>query len=137
MSVKTSICLYRDHACDLPASIKFAERNGCDVIITSITHPLFYRETEDTDISERHIQFTRSDLILEPVEWLNKIVAKLSNYVDCDSSDVSIRKQGERILRQEIALAQHLSSHGYMLINLKNTNTLNLARIITAEIQGK
>lgn len=136
MAAKISICLYSDHATNLPAKLNFAQKNLCSVVITPIVNPLFKREFEDEAVAEKHLRFSRSDLILEPVDWLNKIVAKISDHIDCDSPDENIRKHSEKILKQEITYAQHLSSQGFMLINLRGTNTLNLARIISAEAQG-
>lgn len=136
MSSKISFYLYCEHANDLPARLSFAKKNHCDILITPIVNPLFTREFENKTIAENHLHFTRSDLIMEHANWSKKIVAKLSDYIDCDSLDESIRKHSEKTLKQEIAFAQHLSSEGPMLIKLKRTNTVNLARIIGAEIQG-
>ena len=137
MATKTLISLYKDHAVDLPEVIKQAESNQFDVVITPIVNPLFYREFQNEPIASRHILFTRSDLILKPQDWLNKVVVKLSDYIDCDSENHHVRKHSEATLIQEMLYAAHLAHNGYSIVRLKGTNTLNLARIITNNLKGK
>lgn len=137
MSSKTLICLYKEHAADLPVTISFADHYTFDAVITPIVSPLFHREFVHEEIANRHLAFSRSDLILEPNIWLHKVVAKFSDYIDCDSDDDNIRKHSEMTLKQEMAYAQHLAQHGYSLIQLKGTNSLNLARIVAENVQGK
>lgn len=137
MTTKTTICLYREHVTNLRATIKFAESHSCDTIITPIVNPLFYPEFEHLPICQHHIRFTRSELVLEPSVWLNKVVPKLSDSIDCDSVDRNVRKHSALVLKREIAYSQHLSSYGYTLIRLRGTNTLNMAKILMSELQGK
>lgn len=138
MAKRTIIALYNEQAVDLPAAIKFVENHSCDMIVTPIANQLFHREFILPRIAQQHLRFTRSDLPVDSVEWLTKVVGKLSDKVtDCDSLDVNIRKNSEATLRQELAFAQYCISNAYVLIRLRDTQTVNLARTLNAELQGE
>lgn len=107
------------------------------MVVTQIVNPLFYREFTDVSIKSRHGVFTRSDLIVEPTTWSLKIISKLSDYIDCDSADPIVRGHSEATLKQEMIYAQHLAQQGSMLVKLKGSKTVNLARIVTRNISGK
>lgn len=136
MTPKALIFLYKEHVSNLPEVIKFAEYNSIDMIITPIVNPLFHREFEVATLSERHIKFTRPDLILEPNIWASKIICKLSDTADCDSDNYDVRMHAEKTIQQEINFAQHLACHGTMLMRLHGLNTVNLARTITRNLTG-
>lgn len=53
---------------------------------------------------------------------------KLSNDLDLDSENEIIRKQSERILAQELNMAEHLIQNGYVLMKLRPGKSTNLAR---------
>lgn len=135
--MKTLIGFYREHASDLPELLRFTENNFFDTVVTQIVNPLFYREFTDASIKLRHGAFTRSDLIVEPTTWSTKIISKLSDYVDCDSTDPVVRSHSEATIKQELVYAQHLAQQGSTLVKLKGTNTVNLARIVTRNISGR
>lgn len=136
MAPKTLIILYKEHVSSLPEAIKLANYNSIDMIVTPITNPLFYREFHDTHLSARHLKFTRSDLVLEPSIWAHKMVCKLSDSIDCDSSSYNVRAHSAATVQQEIHFAQHVACHGNMLLRIRGTNTLNLARIVTQNLTG-
>lgn len=117
-------------------AVRFAEENSIDIIVTPIVNPLYSREFINQDIADRHKNFSRSDLILHPSMWMTKIVAKISDYIECDSNDSNVRTHSSATLEQEMGFAQHLAAQGYMLIPLRDTNTLNLARVIARNLSG-
>lgn len=138
MTKNTLIALYNEQAVDLPAALKFVESQSCDMVITPIVNQLFHREFILPRIAQKHLRFTRSDLSLEASDWLTKVIGKLSDKVmGCDSPDTNVRKNSEATLRQELAFAHHCISNAYTMIRLRDTNTINLARTINAELQGQ
>ncbi|KAL0407905.1 UNVERIFIED_CONTAM: protein arginine N-methyltransferase 1.5, partial [Sesamum radiatum] len=63
---------------------------------------------EDTSRS-RALPFAGSDLVLSPSQWSSHVVGKISSWIDLDSEDVTLRKDSEIALKQELAWASHLS----------------------------
>lgn len=137
MVSNTTIVLYREHASNLTETMKFADFSSIGMIVTPIVNPLFYREFGDEKLSKRHLKFTRSDVVLEPNVWVRKIIFKLSDSIDCDSTNKNVRAHSEATFKQEINYAQHLASHGTMLLRIKGTNTSNLARVLTQNFTGE
>lgn len=133
---KIPILLYKECVADLKQAVQFSEEKNCNVLITSITNPNFRREFNGEPLKCSHLRFTRSELLLEPSKWQSQVVAKLSDWIDCDSIDENVRKFSESIIKQEIAFSQHVASHGIMLIKIRGTNTSNLARTISADLTG-
>lgn len=133
---KIPIFLYKECVTDLTKAVEYSEQQNCNVLVTSITNPNFRREFLQEPIRQNHLRFTRPDLLLEPSKWHSQIVAKLSEFIDCDSVDVNVRKFSEATIKQEIAFSQHVAGHGQLLIKIRGTNTSNLARTICAELTG-
>lgn len=125
------ICLYHEHISNLVEAIKIATKSNFDMIITSLTNPLFPRDKQNEGL---HSTFTRSELILDPVDWFQRIIPKFSSYIDCDSPDPHIRRHSEFILQQELSFARHLSQGGCSIIRLKDgRTTCNLARHLNTQ----
>lgn len=128
---KTQVNLYVNHANDLQYTLDLAQRNGFDSITTPLANPLFQREFHSS-IRDRHIPFSRSDLIFKSSQWLNGIVGRLNDeYIDCDSTSEQIRKHGEETLKQEMQFAEHTIQNGYCMIRLKGGKNMNLSRILS------
>jgi type II protein arginine methyltransferase len=87
-------------------------------------------------MKKRHIKFSRSDLILPPAEWLHRVISKINENIDCDSLNDQYRRYSEKVLIQEIEYAEHLIQHGYVMIKLKSSKCVNLARIASRNIKG-
>lgn len=134
---KTLICLYQENVADLVECLNEIREHGYDVIVTPIVSSLFYREFDDMQIKMRHLAFSRCDLILESSQWLNQVISKLSDNIDCDSENETVRKHSEKTLLQEISFAEHLIQHGLILYKLKSMKSVNLARILSRNIKGK
>lgn len=69
------------------------------------------------------------------LDWSSFIVGKISPYINVDSNVESIRHQSEYALEQELGYACHLGVPA-VLLNLKNGNVANLARILYTCISG-
>lgn len=140
MSSNTSLFLFSESALDIEGAINFAGDHGCDAIITPIAHQKFKREFNSSNriVVERHMNFSRSDLTMPPNVWTNKVIAKLSKDASgCDSIDINVRKQAESLLAQEIDYANHCqSSAAAVLIELKGTKSVNLARLLKGKVGG-
>lgn len=127
------ICLYQEHIPNLVEVIgEIAKsKSNYDMVITSITNPLYYREFDN---DTQHMIFTRSELILESFDWFQRVIPKFSDYIDCDSADANIRAHSEYTLQQEMSFTRHLSQAGCSMIRLKGGRSLsNLARIINVQ----
>lgn len=130
------IYVYRENATDFQDTIKFINANLCNAVITPIVNPLFYREFKRQPMRDNHIRFTRSDLLLESKIYYEQLVTRLNDTIDCDSADENIQEHSVKTLKQELAYCQHLSSEGYALTRLQNTNTVNLTRILNTHFHG-
>lgn len=128
--------LYQPIVNDLRTTINALPDDGYDFIVTPIVNPQFVRNFTDEQIKQRHTAFSRSDLILEANEWHQKVIARISDYIDCDSPDEAFRKQSEQTLVQELSFAEHLMN-GYAMIRLHSERTVNLARIAARHIKSK
>lgn len=113
----------------------YDKKSGYDKVVTSIVNPLRPREFTDKAIKVRHQQFTRSDLILTSNEWYSRFIFKITESIDCDSQDDSVRIRSEQTLAQELSLAEHYNT-GNILVKLKSGNNVNLARLLSKSIRG-
>lgn len=132
---KLYVALYQEHTASLRDSVKHMTEDGYDLLVTPIVNGSNRRTFDDPTLSIRHTVFTRSDLILEAAEWHGKIVAKISETIDCDSACPRIRKHSERTLMQELSFAEHLMNC-YVLIKLRAGPSVNLARTVARHIKG-
>lgn len=130
---KTQVNLYVNHANDLQFILSHALANEYNSITTPLVNPLFSREFSNKSIAAKHIPFSRSDLIFKSTQWLNGIVCKFSDYIDCDSESDQVRKHSEETLQQEVAFAEHVVQNGYCLMRLrKGRCNVNLGRILSS-----
>ncbi|XP_058818609.1 protein arginine N-methyltransferase 5 [Topomyia yanbarensis] len=134
--IPVSISLYQDTVYELETAIENAAKSNYHSITIPIVHRRFDREFVEEPLKSSHNRFTRSDLLLTSSQWLNRVICRLSNNVDCDSKDENVRKHGEATMIQEISYAEHLVQSGYILLQLKNENCANLARIVSFGLKG-
>lgn len=127
-----NVFLYKDSVCDVVETLTDLINDKLG-LITCVVNPNFCRDPT----SDKHIRFTRSELLLDPYQWESNIICKLTDPKNCDSPDATLRLRAEAILKQELDFAQHLVSRGQILIPIHGTNTANLARIIDAELTGQ
>lgn len=135
-TAKVIVGLYQNHVTNLPETMQFLGENGLDLVAAPIVHPMFSRDFANEPMQSRHMVFSRSDLLLQSHEWMYKFVSKISDNIDCDSDDLMVRKHGEATLIQELALADHLVQHGFVMMALRGTKTINLARTLSRNIKG-
>uniref|UniRef100_A0A8D8CZL7 Protein arginine N-methyltransferase n=2 Tax=Culex pipiens TaxID=7175 RepID=A0A8D8CZL7_CULPI len=130
------VSLYLDTVYELETAIEEAARSNFQSITIPMVHRRFEREFVEEPLKTAHQCFTRSDLLLTSGQWLNRVICRLSNNVDCDSADGDVRKQGEATMRQEISYAEHLVQTGYVMVRLKSGNCANLARVVGHGLKG-
>lgn len=133
---RAMVGLYQAVANDLRSTIKEISKDGYNYFVTPIAHPQFVRNFTDDQLQQRHMAFSRSDLILEANEWHQWVIAKISDYIDCDSPDESFRKHSERTLLQELSFAEHLQN-GFVMLRLHSERTVNLARFVSRKIKSE
>lgn len=127
-----SICLYKEAVGDLQEALASAKKINCHVLITLIFNPSLGNARQS--ISD---YFTRPDLLLSPAVWQHQIIIKLSDSIDCDTSNENLRTYNESMIKKEIAFAQYLAVNGRMLIKIRGIETANLARIVSSELNRK
>ncbi|OQS03460.1 arginine N-methyltransferase [Thraustotheca clavata] len=115
---------------DLPSKLDklYEERISC--IVAPLFHPRFRRDANVIS-DNRDGPETRSDLVLDSRGWTSSVVGLLSTWVDFDSSCELIRLTAEKVFKQEIAWASHLSLAAVMTPSLHATRSnANYARLL-------
>lgn len=112
---------------DLQACLSEALRCNYSFIVAPIVHPRFRRPTSAGRVGG----FTRSDMVLSPQDWTNRMVGRLSPYLDVDSPSPVVRQRHEDCLNEELSYCRGLGLPAIML-SLYGTESHNLARILSA-----
>ena len=131
------ICLLQEGNPNLPSFIETAHQNNFTVVAAPINCTDIPLEFEREPMNEKQSQFTYSDLILTPDQWNGKVIAMLTDTIDCDSSDEQVRKNSEEILKRDLSWAEHLLYGGFTMIKLKGGNNSNLAKVLNSRSKGK
>lgn len=126
--------LYPPIVSDLRATVDALTATGYDAIVTAIVNPQYTRCFNHRTLQQRHTVFSRSDLVLEANEWHQRIIAKITDTIDCDSADPAFRRHSEKMLLQEMSLADHLSNRS-VLIRLHSARSVNLARHVVRQVK--
>jgi len=102
-----------NHISDLDNELNDAfDNGGFDYIVAPLVHSRFIREPE----SETRVDaFTRSDTLLPASKWTSTFVGKTSQWLELDSGDENVRSRSERIFKQEVTWAAHLSLSAVLL----------------------
>lgn len=69
-----------------------------DFVVAPIIHPRYRREYFGAT-PPRPGPLTRSDKVIKVSEWSSLIVAKLSPWIQLDSSDEVVRRSSEKVLK--------------------------------------
>lgn len=128
--VNPSVSLYLNAACNLVTEIENASKVNCSSVTVPIVHWNYEREFVREPLRSKHVQFTRSDLLLSSSQWLNRVICRIGDNLDLDSPIDCIRRQAERTIRQELSFAEHLVQNGYMYTRLTKGDCTNFARIV-------
>lgn len=112
---------------DLQACLTEALQCNYAFIVSPIIHPRFRRQFVES--AGRNGGFTRSDMVLSPQDWTNRIVAKISPYLNVDSESPTVRRRHEDWLTEELSYCRGLGVPA-ILLSLHGKHTINLARIL-------
>ncbi|XP_057333940.1 protein arginine N-methyltransferase 5 [Microplitis mediator] len=120
---------------DLNSCLETAQQSCYEFICIPLVHPQLKREFLSGTAKDRHVAFTRADMILSTSDWNSLIVGRLSPHINVDSAIKHVRENSEAALAQELSLASHL---GIPAITFKLHGTIdkniNLARIINNKL---
>ncbi|XP_073223968.1 protein arginine N-methyltransferase 1.5-like isoform X1 [Cicer arietinum] len=113
---------------------------GCDFVVAPLMSPT-YRPSlmqQFGSISvELRLPFTKSDLNPSAKIWNTKVIGKISEWIDLDSPDQTLRKDSETVLKQEIDKAAYLSLQACLLPTPKRNTCANYARCVNQYLQLK
>lgn len=131
------ICLLQEGIINLPNHIEKAHRNNYSVVAVPLNSVDIPMEFQREPMKEKQNKFTYADLVLTADQWNGKIITMLTDTIDCDSEDETVRKNSVEILKRDISWAEHLQFGGYTMMKLKKRNNYNLATILTNKSKGK
>jgi protein arginine N-methyltransferase 5 len=106
--------------------VKKARDNGHDVAAVNIVNPKYARALKD--INEIG-PFKRDDIVVQTTGWAKYIIGKISEFLDFDSTDATIRVNSELILKQETSWAGHLGLTALLFPTLPK-QLINYARCL-------
>lgn len=91
---------------DIPRTLSFSLSTGFDFIVASLVDPEYRPLLFSTDSIP---PFAASDLVLTSTQWGSHVVAKISSWIDLDSTDEQLRLMSEQTLNREVSWASHIS----------------------------
>ncbi|RMX64522.1 hypothetical protein DD238_004212 [Peronospora effusa] len=115
---------------DLPATLDQVQKDKMNGIAAPLFHPRYKRD--DHELSDtRDGPQTRSDLVMDSRGWTTSVVGNISKWIDMDATTLETRLNAEKVFKQEVAWASHLSVPAVMLPTPRHaTNSSNYARIL-------
>ncbi|KAK2399094.1 protein arginine N-methyltransferase 1.5 [Trifolium repens] len=84
---------------------------------------------------EPSLPCARSDLDPMPYLWHDRVIGKISEWIDLDSPDEMLRKDSETAFKQELALASYLTLQACILPTPKGNSWTNYARCANQFLQ--
>ncbi|XP_022115769.1 protein arginine N-methyltransferase 5 [Pieris rapae] len=112
---------------DIQECVSEALHANYSFIVTPLIHPRFRRPYLPHRIPAGG--FTRSDMILSPQDWTNRIVARVSPYLTVDAPSPVVQKRHEYYLQEELLYCRGLGVPAVM-ISLHSKHNTNLAKIL-------
>ncbi|KAH9196241.1 hypothetical protein AeNC1_001805 [Aphanomyces euteiches] len=124
MGLETSFCR------DLASTLDKLYEERITVVAAPLFHPRFRRDTSSISDARDGPQ-TRSDLVLDSRGWTSSVIGNISKWIDLDSSSDRVRLSAEKVFKQELAWASHLSLTAVITPALHPTRSnANYARIL-------
>jgi len=106
--------------------VKTARENGHDIAAVNIVNPKYKRALKD--INEIG-PFKKDDIVVQTTGWAKYIMGKISEWLDFDSTDATVRVNSELILKQETSWAGHLGLTSLLFPTLPK-QLINYARCL-------
>ncbi|DAZ97411.1 TPA: hypothetical protein N0F65_011295 [Lagenidium giganteum] len=123
VGLETSFC----H--DLPATLDEVYAEKMNAVIAPLFHPRFKRD--DHQVSDDRLgPMSRSDLVLDSRGWTSSVIGGVSKWINLDSSCPRVRLAAEKVFKQEIAWASHLSVPAVLLPTPSAQKCSNYARVL-------
>lgn len=124
---------------DLPATLEKVYEEKMNAVIVPLFHPRFKRDSEGVSDARDGPQ-SRSDLVLDSRGWTSSIIGGISKWINLDSLCPRVRLASEKVLKQEVAWATHLSVSAALLPTPSNrcpnyARTLNQCAIQAQYLQ--
>ncbi|KDO33208.1 hypothetical protein SPRG_02020 [Saprolegnia parasitica CBS 223.65] len=130
MTASLIVGLETSYVQDLPAKLDQLHEERLTCIVAPLFHPRFRRDSAGVSDARDGPQ-TRSDLVLDSRGWTSSVVGQLSTWVDYDASCDATRATAEKVFKEEIAWASHLSLAAIMTPPLHATRSnANYARLL-------
>ncbi len=114
MDPTLSIGVQTTHVRDIKASLKQRQQIEADFLLVPLFHPRLRRDSRQISCL-RNAPSTRSDRELQCQEWANNVIGHVSDWIDLDNEDLSIRRDSFTGLKQELMWASHLCLQAVLL----------------------
>lgn len=103
-----------NHVRDIRETLQHASLDRLDFVVIPLFHPRFRRDSSSIS-NERLGPGTRSDRELECKDWISNVVGKISDWIQLDNTDSSLRKSSEEAFHKEMSWASHLGLQAVIL----------------------
>jgi len=100
--------------------------------VVPLVHP---RAVRDFTKPPRAGAFTRSDLTLASGDWSQRIIGKVSTWLNFDSPEEWVRNNADKALKQEVSWASHLGLSA-VLLPPPPANVSNYARALSSTLKS-
>ncbi|KAG6610513.1 Protein arginine N-methyltransferase [Phytophthora cinnamomi] len=119
---------------DLPATLDKVYEDKMNGVAAPLFHPRFKRD--DRQLSDtRDGPQARSDLVLDSRGWTASVVGNISKWMDLDAATLDARLAAEKVFKQEVAWASHLSVPAVMLPTPRHAHaSANYARVLNQSL---
>ena len=92
-----------------------------DFVVTPLVHPRFRRGTTEEGEGPCRQPLTRSDKLISSADWMTLVVAKLSPWIQLDSTEDAVRRTSEKVCTS-ITLRFHSACYLYISFRTHNSS---------------
>lgn len=110
------------------------DRSEYTFVCLPIIHPRLRRRYGPAGVPYT-TSFTRSDILLDPNDWSNRVVVRASPYINVDTPYPKLRQQHEDCLLEELNYCRGIGI-SVVLITLRGPNNNNLARLMNYHLNS-
>ncbi|CAI5715179.1 unnamed protein product [Hyaloperonospora brassicae] len=119
---------------DLPATLNKVHEEKMNGVAAPLFHPRFQRDDDGLSDTRDGPQ-TRSDLVLDSRGWTASVVGVVSKWMDLDATTQRVRLSAEKVFKQEVAWASHLSVPAVLLPTPRHAEqSSNYARVLNQSL---
>ncbi|RLN51899.1 hypothetical protein BBJ29_009646 [Phytophthora kernoviae] len=119
---------------DLPAMLDNVFEDKMNGVVAPLFHPRFKRDDREISDSRGGPQ-ARSDLVMDSRGWTASVVGNLSKWMDLDAATLDTRLSAEKVFKQEVAWASHLSVPAVMLPAPRHAHSsANYSRVLNQSL---